>query len=79
MSMADIFKDPHYRERESIIEVPSEVGPLPQPAVIPRLSATPGRVTHAGPPLGAHTDEVLSSLLGLSPLQIAGLRDEGVV
>src|SRR5262249_41862819 len=50
MSMADIFKDPHYRERETIIEVPSEVGPLPQPAVIPRLSATPGRVRGGSPP-----------------------------
>ena len=74
MSMADVFADPHYRERESIIEVPSEIGPLPQPAVVPRLSATPGRVTHAGPPLGRHTDEVLSGLLGMSPAEIAELR-----
>jgi len=79
MSMADIFKDPHYRERESIIEVPSEVGPLPQPAVIPRLSATPGRVSHAGPPLGRHTDEVLSGLLGMSDAEIAALRKARVV
>jgi len=79
MSMADIFKDPHYRERESIIEVPSEVGPLPQPAVIPRLSATPGRVSHAGPPLGRHTDEVLSDLLGMSQAEIAALREARVV
>jgi crotonobetainyl-CoA:carnitine CoA-transferase CaiB-like acyl-CoA transferase len=79
MSMADIFNDPHYRERQSIIEVPSAVGPLPQPAVIPRLSATPGRVTHAGPPLGQHTDEVLAGLLGLSQPEISSLRDEGVV
>src|SRR5215470_13062754 len=79
MSMADIFKDPHYRERESIIEVPSEVGPLPQPAVIPRLSATPGRVSHAGPPLGQHTDEVLTGLLGMSESEIVALRKARVV
>ena len=79
MSMADIFADPHYRDRRTIIEVPSEVGPLPQPAVVPRLSATPGRVTHAGPPLGRDTDEVLAGLLGLSPAEIAALRAEGVV
>src|SRR5713101_7771161 len=66
MSMADIFADPHYRERESIIEVDSEIGPLSQPAVVPRLSGTPGRVTRAGPPLGRHTDEVLGDLLGMS-------------
>jgi len=79
MSMADIFADPHYRDRRTIIEVPSEVGPLPQPTVVPRLSATPGRVTHAGPPLGRDTDEVLAGLLGLSPAEIAALRAEGVV
>jgi crotonobetainyl-CoA:carnitine CoA-transferase CaiB-like acyl-CoA transferase len=79
MSMVDIFADPHYRERRTIIEVDSEVGPLPQPAVVPRLSATPGRVTHAGPPLGRHTEEVLGSLLGMSHAEIAGLRAEGVI
>ncbi len=79
MSMADIFADAHYRERQTIIEVPSEVGPLPQPAVIPRLSATPGRVTHAGPRLGRHTDEVLGDLLGLTPAEIDGLRADRVV
>ena len=77
--MADIFADAHYRERQTIIEVPSEVGLLPQPAVIPRLSATPGRVTHAGPPLGRHTDEVLADLLGLTPAEIDGLRAARVV
>ena len=79
MSMADIFADPHYRARQTIIEVPSKVGPLAQPAVIPRLSATPGRVTHAGPPLGQHTDEVLEGLLAMSPAEIAELRAAGVV
>ena len=73
------FADPHYRERESIIEVPSDVGPLPQPAVIPRLSATPGRVTHAGPPLGAHTDEVLTGLLAMTPADVAALRSQRVI
>jgi crotonobetainyl-CoA:carnitine CoA-transferase CaiB-like acyl-CoA transferase len=79
MSMADIFADGHYAARRSIIEVDSEIGPLPQPAVVPRLSGTPGRVTHAGPPLGTHTDEILTDLLGLSPSEIAGLRAERVV
>jgi succinyl-CoA---D-citramalate CoA-transferase len=79
MSMADIFADPHYRERRSVIEVPSEIGPLPQPAVVPRLSATPGRATHAGPPLGKHTEEVLTGLLNMTPAEIADLRAAGVV
>jgi crotonobetainyl-CoA:carnitine CoA-transferase CaiB-like acyl-CoA transferase len=80
MNMADIFADPHYRAREMIIDVPTEgLGTLPQPGVVPKLSLTPGRVTHAGPAMGRHTDEILSGLLGLSADEIATLRAAGVV
>ncbi len=79
MSMADIFADPHYRARGTIIDVPSDVGPLPQPAVVPRLSATPGRAPHAGPRLGRDTDEVLGGLLRMSAAEIAELRSARVV
>jgi crotonobetainyl-CoA:carnitine CoA-transferase CaiB-like acyl-CoA transferase len=80
MSIADIFTDPHYRARESIIDVPAEgLGTFAQPAVIPRLSKTPGRVTHAGPPLGRHTDEILTGVLGMQDAEIATLRAEGVI
>ncbi len=80
MSMADIFTDPHYRARDMIIDVPDEtLGTLPQPGVIPKLSLTPGRVTHAGATIGRHTDEILSGLLGLTPPQIAELRAERVI
>jgi crotonobetainyl-CoA:carnitine CoA-transferase CaiB-like acyl-CoA transferase len=62
-----------------ILEVPHpELGALPQPAVVPKLSATPGRVTHAGPAIGANTDEILSGL-GYTPEDIAKLRQDGVV
>ena len=80
MSMADIFADPHYRARQMIIDVPAEgLGTLPQPGVVPKLSLTPGRVTHAGGALGGHTDEILSSLLGMTDAEIARLRADRVV
>ena len=80
MSMADIFADPHYRARQMLIDVPAEgLGNLPQPGVVPKLSLTPGRVTHAGAALGRHTDEVLSEVLGFTADQIASLRDDRVV
>lgn len=75
MSMADIFADPHYRARDMIIDVPAEgLGALPQPGVVPKLSRTPGRVTHAGATIGRHTDEILSGLLGMSESEIAHRR-----
>jgi succinyl-CoA---D-citramalate CoA-transferase len=79
MSMADIFADPHYRARDMIVDVPSDVGPLPQPGIVPKLSLTPGQVTHAGPALGHDTEVVLSAMLGMSASEIAALRAEGVV
>jgi crotonobetainyl-CoA:carnitine CoA-transferase CaiB-like acyl-CoA transferase len=80
MSMADIFADPHYRQRDMIIDVPeSTLGHIPQPGVVPKLSRTPGRVTHAGPALGAHTEEILTGLLGMSTDDIAALRQQGVI
>jgi crotonobetainyl-CoA:carnitine CoA-transferase CaiB-like acyl-CoA transferase len=80
MSMADIFAEPHYRERDMIIDVPEPtLGSLPQPGVVPKLSRTPGCVTHAGPPMGYHTEEILSGLLQMPPAEIEELRKEGVI
>ncbi len=80
MSMADIFSDPHYRAREMLIDVVAEgLGPLAQPGVVPKLSLTPGRVDHAGPALGRHTDEILTGLLGMKPDEIAALRGARVI
>ena len=80
MSMADIFADPHYRARDMIIDVPVDgLGTFAQPGVTPKLSLTPGQVTHAGPAMGRHTDEILSGLLGISAAQIAELRAAKVI
>jgi crotonobetainyl-CoA:carnitine CoA-transferase CaiB-like acyl-CoA transferase len=56
--MADIFADPHFAERDVIVDV----GGLPQQGLLAKLSATPGRIGWAGRPLGADTDAVLAEL-----------------
>jgi crotonobetainyl-CoA:carnitine CoA-transferase CaiB-like acyl-CoA transferase len=43
------------------------------------LSKTDWKIERGGPCVGEHTDEVLTSLLGLSPDEIAKLRAEGIV
>ena len=43
------------------------------------LSKTDWQMTHGGPCLGEHTDQVLKELVGLSESEIAELREEGVV
>jgi crotonobetainyl-CoA:carnitine CoA-transferase CaiB-like acyl-CoA transferase len=47
--------------------------------VVPKLSLTPGRVEHAGPPMGHDTDAILSGLLGMKADEITRLRAAGVV
>jgi crotonobetainyl-CoA:carnitine CoA-transferase CaiB-like acyl-CoA transferase len=77
---ADIADDPHYEARENIISVDDdELGSLPMPGVIPKLSATPGRVNSAGPPIGKHNDEIYGGLLGKSTAQMAALKAQKVI
>ena len=51
---------------------------LSVPGIVPKLSLTPGSHRHNAPALGQDTDAVLREL-GLSPAQIQGLRDKGIV
>jgi crotonobetainyl-CoA:carnitine CoA-transferase CaiB-like acyl-CoA transferase len=56
--MADIFADPHYRERGAITTVDG----VPMPEVVARLSATPGAVRWAGRGRDADGDELRAEL-----------------
>jgi crotonobetainyl-CoA:carnitine CoA-transferase CaiB-like acyl-CoA transferase len=77
LSMADVFADPHYRDRETIVEVEDEeLGPVTLAAPVPRMSRTPARLAHLGPPLGRDTDRVLAEL-GYSADDIAAGHAEG--
>lgn len=79
-SSADIAQDPHFRERETIIEVDDpELGRLTMPGVMPKLLGTPGRVRWTGPRLGEHNDEVFRSLIGLTDDELARLKESGTI
>ena len=54
-TVADIAADPHYQAREMIIETRTASGhSLKVPGIVPKLSATPGRISHPAPTLGQH-------------------------
>ena len=79
-TIADIFADPHFKARGNLVTVTDpEVGEVVVPAVIPRLSETPGRIARLGPALGDANEDVLGNLLGLSGEEIARLRDAKVI
>ena len=76
----EIWNDPGYRARGDLVTVDdAEAGPVTMHGVFPHLVGRPGAVRWAGPPLGAHTDEVLVELAGVRPDELDGLRHEAVI
>ncbi|HEV3112445.1 MAG TPA: CoA transferase [Candidatus Binataceae bacterium] len=80
LTLKDLFKDPHLRERNFFVNLPHpEVGAKAHSGVPWKMSLTPCEVVRPSPCLGANTDDVLSSLLGLSADEIDQLRHDEVL
>lgn len=79
-TMADIFEDRHFRERDMLVEMPDhDLGSVTVAGVVPKLSATPGSVRWLGRRIGEDTRHVLGALAGLAAEEIARLAAAGVV
>ena len=79
-TMTDIFRDPHYRARQTIVDMPDATfGSVAMAAPVPRLSATPGQIRHAGRLVGQDTRAVLASVAGLSGAAIDALEAARVI
>lgn len=78
---ADIAADPQYRTRAMVREVADDLfgGPVLHPGVVPRIGAEAAPIRWPGPAIGAHTDEVLGSLLGFDATCLNHLRTQGVI
>ncbi|MFE0253060.1 CaiB/BaiF CoA transferase family protein [Streptomyces sp. NPDC059010] len=75
----DVMTDPQYAALDTITTVEDpELGPLRMQNVLFRLSATPGAIRWAGRPHGADTHAILTGL-GLTPAELAALREEGAL
>jgi formyl-CoA transferase len=75
----EIAADPHYAARGSIERIPALAGgTIAVPAIVPRLSATPGGVRERAPRLGEHTEAVLREL-GHEEDELEALRRAGVL
>lgn len=71
--------DPHVIAREILVDLPdAESGRMPMHNIVPRLSATPGRLRRPAPRLGGHTAEILGAL-GLDRAVLEGRARDGVV
>ena len=78
-SVADMFADPHFNARGLFEEVDVNGARLKIPAMVPKLSDTPGRTDWAGPEVGAFNREVYGELLGLDEEEITRLEVKGVL
>lgn len=75
-----IFNNPHFRARETLITVEDEeLGAVQTVAPHPRMSATPGAVRRLGGVKGRDNDRILADLLGYSDQHINDLRLRGVI
>jgi crotonobetainyl-CoA:carnitine CoA-transferase CaiB-like acyl-CoA transferase len=78
-NVEDQMNDPHFNARGMFEEVDVNGKSLKIPAIMPKLSATPGRTDWPGGDVGAHNEEVLGGILNLDAATIATLKEEGVV
>ncbi len=69
-NIADAMADPHFEDREIIVDVEDETfGALLMHNIVPRLSATPGVWRLPAPELGEHNDDVLREA-GIDPQSV---------
>ncbi|MFT3801382.1 MAG: CoA transferase [Burkholderiaceae bacterium] len=79
-SAAEIFADPHFRQRRMLVDVeqPGSARPLTLAGTPVRMLGTPGGVHRRAPLTGEHSDTTLADF-GFSTDEIAALRGAGAV
>jgi len=75
-NVADMFTDPHFQARGLFEQIETPQGPLKIPAILPKLSETPGSTEWPGGAVGSHTEDVLRTL-GYSDDQLKSLEANG--
>lgn len=75
-----VLKNEQVLARDMIVEVDHPTaGKMRIPGVPIKLSRTPGEIRTAAPTLGADTDDLLTTYLGLTPEEITVLREKQVL
>lgn len=79
-TVEDVFRDPHVRARDMLVEVPdAEIGSVTLTGIVPKLSATPGALQWSGRARGADTRAVLAAELGMADAELDRLEAAGVI
>jgi len=75
----DMLADPHFNERGLFEQVEINGKPLKIPAMMPRLSDTPGNTNWPGLEVGSHNAEILGEVLGLDEASRQQLKEDGII
>ncbi|MEO8296409.1 MAG: CoA transferase [Burkholderiales bacterium] len=79
-STVDIFADEQYLAREDVVKVQDpDLGEVRMSGVVPKFPGYPHAISHPGPTLGAHNDEVYAEYFGYDKEALAALRAENVL
>ena len=79
-TLVDIFRDPQYAARGSIVRAPDpDFGTVAMAVPVPRLSETPGVIRHAGRRVGEDTRDVFRRIAGMTDADIDQLIADGVL
>ena len=80
--LSEVFADPHVQARGMVVEMPhpqADGGAVKVVANPVKLSATPASYRITPPALGEHTARVLGDWLGIDAVEMAVLREKGVI
>ena len=79
-TVGEFMNSEHVKARETFTDMQHPViGKYAHFAPVPRLSATPGRVTRTAPLIGEHNEEIYRGELGMSKDDLVALRASGVI
>ncbi len=79
MDAGDLMADHQVQARRNVVRVPTrDGGALAMPDIIPRINGIVTEIRHAGPAIGADSDQVLARL-GFSQHDVAALRRAKVI
>lgn len=78
-SIDDVLSDPHFRAREAFIRLPDpDLGSIPAPATVPRISGVRPAPPRSGPGVGEHNQAIYEAL-GLDEAELGRLREQRVI
>lgn len=79
-TIADIFRNPHFIDRQMLPSVPDDdLGTVTLAGIVPKLSETPGAIAWAGHRTGQDTRSVLRAFGELSDQEIDELESSGAI